>query len=81
MFLCFVFKRSVMVIEAELKQHQLLGVAVGYKEEIRSSRRERTGVRLGPRLDPSLGCYSLYYLGQFLLSPISFELFNKFSYL
>ena len=36
MFLCFVFKRSVMV-KAELKQHQLLGVAVGYKEEIRSS--------------------------------------------
>ena len=44
LFLCFVFKRSVMV-KAELKQHQLLGVAVAYKEEISCSRRERTGVR------------------------------------
>ena len=34
----------------------------------------------GPRLDPSLGFYSLYYLGQFLLNPISFEVFNKFIY-
>lgn len=32
------------MVKAELKQHQLLGVAVAYKEEI-SSRRERTGVR------------------------------------
>ena len=44
LFLCLVFKRSVMV-KAELKQHQLLGVAVAYKEGISCSRRERTGVR------------------------------------
>ena len=33
------------MVKAELKQHQLLGVAVTYKEEISCSRRERTGVR------------------------------------
>lgn len=77
LFLCFVFKRSVMVIEAELK-HQLLGVAVGFKEEIRSSRRERTGG--GPEFGSQSGVLSV------LSWPISFEQFLlnsliSFSYL
>lgn len=78
-FLCFVFKRRVMV-KAELKQHQLLGVAGVQRGNQKQQERENRS-QTGPRLDPSLGFYSLYYLGQFLLNPMSFELFNEFSYL